>query len=237
MDREKLEAQSRQVLGRKVKNLRQMGFLPAHVFGHQIESLPISVEGKLFNKIYTQVGETGLVDLVIDGAKPRPVLIHALQIDPVSDLPLHVDFYQVNLAEKVNVNIPLEFIGESPAVEQKIGLLLTPISEIEVEALPENLPEKIEVDVSGLINIGDTILIKDLKVPSQVTVLSDSEQVVASIDELIAREVEEELAAEEAAKAATAAEATAAQTGEVTTEAGEEEKPEEKPISQQTKEE
>ncbi len=211
MDRPKLEDQKREVLGKKVKNLRKPGFLPANVFGHNLESCSITVDGKKFTKLFTQVGETGLVDLVIDDAKARPVLIRNLQIDPVYGHPLHADLYQVNLSEKTKVNVPLEIIGEALAVANKIGLLLNPVTEIEVEALPENLPEKIEVDVSSLANIGESILVKDLKVPKDVEILTDPESIVATIDELVSKEVEEEAAAEEAEKAAEAAETEAAE--------------------------
>src|SRR3990167_7969915 len=110
MEQIPLTAQKRTILGRKVKN------------------------GD-FSKVYDAAGETGIVDLAVDNQK-KPVLIRNVQIHPVTDEPLHIDFYQVNLAEKVKVNVPLEVVGEAPAVEKKIGLLLTPVSELEIEALP-----------------------------------------------------------------------------------------------------
>ena len=133
MEQVPLTAQKRTVLGRKVKTLRLEGVIPAHVFGHKIKTEHIQVKTGDFSKVYDAAGETGIVDLAVDNQK-KPVLIRNVQIHPVTDEPLHIDFYQVNLAEKVKVNVPLEVVGEAPAVEKKIGLLLTPVSELEIEA-------------------------------------------------------------------------------------------------------
>src|SRR3989339_2251841 len=185
MEQIPLSAQKRTVLGRKVKKIREEGLIPGHVFGHKVKTIHVQVKKGEFSKVFEEVGETGIVNLAVDGEK-RPVLIRNLQVHPVTDKPLHIDFYQVNLAEKVKVDVPLEIVGESPAVEKKIGLLLTPVSEIEVEALPADLPEKIEVDVSKLENVGDEIKIKDLKVDrAKIAILQDEELVVTQIGELV----------------------------------------------------
>lgn len=217
MEQIPLTAQKRTIFGRKVKNLRKVGLIPAHVFGHKIKTIHVQVKANEFSKVFEKVGETGIVDLAVDGSprgeagEKKPVLIRNLQIHPVTDLPLHVDFYQVSLTEKVKVNVPLETIGESPAVEKKIGLLLTPISEIEIEALPQDLLEKIEVDVTKLENIGDEIKVKDLKIDrTKIEVLTDPELVVVQIGELVTKEmeaVEAEIEAEQAEAVTEAAEA------------------------------
>ena len=242
MEQIPLLAQKRTVLGRKVKNLRKDGLIPAHVFGHKVSTIHVQVKTSDFAKVFEKAGETGIVDLAIDSQK-KPVLIRNVQTHPVTDEPLHVDFYQVNLAEKVKVDVPLEIIGESPAVEKKIGLLLTPVSEVEVEALPADLPEKIEVDVSKLENVGDEIKIKDLKVDrAKVAILADEELVVAQIGELVTKEmeaVEAEIEAEKVEAVAEAVpEAVAEEGEEARAEAAEvEEKPEEaKPQADQTQE-
>src|SRR3972149_5171584 len=214
MEQIPLLAQKRTVLGRKVKNLRKDGLIPAHVFGHKVSTIHVQVKTSDFAKVFEKAGETGIVDLAIDSQK-KPVLIRNVQTHPVTDEPLHVDFYQVNLAEKVKVDVPLEIIGESPAVEKKIGLLLTPVSEVEVEALPADLPEKIEVDVSKLENVGDEIKIKDLKVDrAKVAILADEELVVTQIGELVTREMEAVEAEIEAEKVEAVAEAVPAVEGE-----------------------
>lgn len=241
MEQIPLTAQKRSILGRKVKKLRTEGLIPAHVFGHKVKTVHVQVKNTDFAKVYDATGETGIVDLAIDGQK-RPVLIRNVQIHPVTDETLHIDFYQVNLTEKVKVNVPLEVIGESPAVEKKIGLLLTPVSEAEIEALPQDLPEKIEVDVAGLANVGDEVKVGDLKIDkSKIQVHTDAELVVAKIGEFVTKEMEAVEAEIEAEKAEAAAEAAPAEGAEAAPAEGEaaggEPRPEgrEKP-SEETKE-
>lgn len=214
MEQIPLTAQKRTVLGRKVKKLRGEGIIPAHVFGHKVKTVHVQVKNTDFAKVFDAAGETGIVDLAIDGEK-RPVLVRNVQFHPVTDEILHIDFYQVNLAEKVKVNVPLEVIGESPAVEKKIGLLLTPVSEVEIEALPQDLPEKIEVDVSKLANVGDEVKVKDLAVDrSKIEIHTEPELVVVKIGEFVTKEmetVEAEIAAEKAEIAAEVTEEAAAE--------------------------
>ncbi|OGD87346.1 hypothetical protein A3D81_02265 [Candidatus Curtissbacteria bacterium RIFCSPHIGHO2_02_FULL_40_17] len=209
MEQVPLTAQKRNVLGRKVKTLRREGIIPAHVFGHKITTIHVQVKNSDFSKVFEKVGETGIINLAVDGSK-KPVLVRNVQLHPVTSEHLHIDFYQVNLTEKVKVNVPIEIVGEAPAVEKKIGLLLTPVSEVEIEALPADIPEKIALDVSKLENIGDEIKIKDLAVDrNKVTILHDAELVVAQIGELVTKEmeaVEAEIEAEQAEVVAQAAE-------------------------------
>jgi len=196
-------------LGRKVKSIRAEGFVPAHVFGHKVKTEHIQVKATEFAKVFEKVGETGIIALTI-GDQKKPVLVKDTQVHPATDSLLHIDFYQVNLSEKVKVNVPVEIIGESPAVEKKIGLLLTPITEIEVEALPADLPESIAIDISNLGEIGDEIKVKDLKVDrSKIEILADEELVVAQIGELVTKEMEAIEAEVEAEQAEAQAEAAA----------------------------
>lgn len=208
MEQIPLKAEIRTITGRKVKKLRREGLIPAHVFGHKVETIHVQVNKPEFLKVFGQAGETGIVDLAID-SKSHPVMIRNVQIHPVTDETLHIDFYQVNLSEKVTVNVPLEVVGESPAVEKKIGLLLTPVTEVEIEALPADIPESIEVDVSALANIGDEIKVSDLKVDrSKVKITTPEELIAAQIGELVTKEmeaVEAEVEAEQAAAEAQAA--------------------------------
>src|SRR3989344_5191172 len=204
-----LKAEKRTVLGRKVKGLRKQGIIPAHVFGHKVKTEHVQVHASEFLKVFEKTGETGIIDLAVDSQK-KPVLVKNVQVHPVTDTPLHIDFYQVNLSEKVKVNVPIEIVGESPAVHKKIGVLLTPVAEVEVEALPADLPENIEVDVAKLENVGEEIKVKDLKVNrAKVTINADEEIVVAQIGELVTKEmeaVEAEVEAEQAEAAAEKAE-------------------------------
>ena len=144
-----LSAQIRKVVGRKVKNLRSQGILPANVYGKKIKSQSISVPLKEFLKVFSETGETKLVDLQLDGKK-LPVLINNVSLHPLNGSPLHADFHQVDLKEKVTAHVSVAILGEAPAVKEKLGVLLTNLDELEVEALPADLPEKIEIDVSLL---------------------------------------------------------------------------------------
>ncbi len=202
----------RDVVGRKTKKLRLEGMIPATVYGNNVPSVSVTVTLADFKKVYAEAGETGLVELSVDGSV-RPTLIHHVQKDPLKDTVLHVEFHQVDLKVNVKAAVPLAFIGESPAVAQKIGVLLTLLTEIEVEALPTDLPEKIEVDVSTLTEVDQEVKVSDLKVPSGVTVLSDATVSVVKVGSLVSKEAEaqaeqEAAAAEAAAPVAEGAAAT-----------------------------
>lgn len=218
MEKHKLEAQKRKISGRKVKTLRKLGLLPANIFGKEIKSLTIQVPVKAFMQVYDKAGETGIIELSVADGEAHPVLVHNLQIHPVTSQPLHVDFHRVNLTEKVKAMVPVVTLGEAPAVAQKIGLLLTPVNEIEVEALPADLLEKIEVDVTSLKDVDQEIKVKDLKVSDKVSLLAEPELVVAKIGSLVTEEtkklLEEEKAAAEAASTEAAAEKGEAPAGE-----------------------
>lgn len=228
MKRYNLKVEKRTVLGKQVKALRRTGILPCNIYGKDLESTAVQVPEKDFLVVFKEAGETGLVDIEL-GDKKTPVLIHNMQKNFRGKI-LHADFFQVNLKEKVKTMVPLEVVGEPAAVLEKIGILMNIISEVEVEALPAELPEKIEVNVEHLANINDQITVADLKVPEGVTVLTDGEQVVAKIAELISKEAQEQAAEEAAAAEEASTEAgaeTAAAEGETPAEGSSEEKPQE----------
>lgn len=201
MKKHTLQAEKRSVFGRKVKNLRRSGTLPATVYGKKIKSEALQLDGKAFQKTYKEAGETGIVELKI-GETMRPVLIHDVQKDPVSDDVLHIEFFQVDLKEKVHTDVPIVLVGEAPAVLQKIGTLLAVLNEVEVEALPADLPEHIDVDVSSLSEVGQELKVSDLKLTGGVTVLNDAGLTVLKVAPLVSKEAEEQAAAEAAAQAA-----------------------------------
>lgn len=212
MKHEKLKVEKRKVIGKQVKKLRRDGIIPGNVYGKNIKSEAVQADAKEFNTVYKEAGETGLVDIELDG-KTTPVLIHNVHKNFRNQV-LHADFFQVNLKEKVKTMVPLEIIGEPKAVIDKIGLLMNILSEVEVEALPEELPEKIDVNVEHLANIDDQITVADLKVPAGVEVLTDPSQVVSKIGELVTKEAQEEAEAEAAAAEAAKEEGAVAE-GEV----------------------
>src|SRR3989338_2896142 len=218
MDRLSLQAEERIILGKKVKKLRESGKLPAHVFGKGLESEHVSVDGKTFLQTFAEAGETGLIDLKIGTEKVRPVMVREVQYDPVSGDTVHIDFYQVNLAQKVKVPVPLEMIGEQPE-SVKLGetIVLQTLNEVEVEALPTDLIEKIEVDITSLQNIDDAITVGQLKFDrSKLTVQAADEEIVVKLAPAVSAEMEkllEEQAAETAAVAAEAGAEAAAEGG------------------------
>ncbi len=175
-----LKAETREIIGKKVKKLRQAGQIPAVLYGHGLKSLSLTVRAKEFNQIFSQTGETSLVTLMV-GGKKHNVLIHDFECDPLTSEILHVDFYEVKLDEKLKAKVPLVFIGESPAVKSEGGILLHGLSEVEVEALPQDLPKEISADISLLNTFEDKVRIKDLVMPAGVKILTEPEIIVASV--------------------------------------------------------
>lgn len=201
--RENLSVEKRTVFGKSLKKLRREGILPANIYGKEFKSSAVQLPVKAFLEVFKKVHETGLVDVSF-GNDTIPALIHNVQIDPKSQTVLHADFFKVNLKEKITAKIPVVAVGEPKAVADKLGLLEQPVSEIEVEALPTDLPEKIEVNVEALSQVDEQILVSDIKTSAEVTVLTDPSQVVFKIGELVTKEAEAEAAAEEAAAEAAA---------------------------------
>lgn len=185
-----LSAAMRTIFGRKTKALRNKGIIPANIFGKNIKSLSIELEKSGLLDTMRKAGETGLIHLKIKGDdKTHPVLVSGYAQDPVSDEMLHVDFHEVDLKQKTTATVPLKAVGESGAV--KSGMVLVMIkNELEVSALPTDLPDSIEVDISGLAEVGMTIHAKDLKFDrSKVTVEIDDDEVIATIQEPAKEEV------------------------------------------------
>ncbi len=185
-----LKVEKRDSAGAKAPAMRRAGVIPAVVYGAHQESTPITVEERAFAKILREAGEATIVSLDGLGAA-LPTLIHEVDLDPLTNLPRHVDFYAVTKGEKVEVAIPLEFIGESPAVEAGANLVKV-LYELEVKADPMSLPHNIEVDISLLTKLGDRIHASDLKLPVGVELISEPEEVVALVQEVV--EEKEEVA-------------------------------------------
>lgn len=177
-----LKADKRVLLGSKVKKLRRQGIVPANVFGHGVNSQAIQVSAVDFAKVYKDAGETNLIWIKLEGEdKERPTLIKAITNDPLTGRKMHIDFHQVNLKEKVTANVPVEIMGDSQMVKDGLAVLDINLHEIEVEALPTDIPENIVFDISLLKEIGDHLKISDVKLPAEVTVLTDPEMVVVAL--------------------------------------------------------
>lgn len=215
MDRLNLGAEERKILGKKVKKLRRNGNIPAHVFGKGVEGENVLLKLSEFLKTFHQAGETTLVDLKIGAEKIRPVLIREVQYDPVKGSPIHVDFYQVNLSEKVKVPVPLVLVGEQPEpVHLGEAIVLQTLNEVEVEALPTDLVEKIEVDITPLKAIDDAITIAQLNYDREkLTLDADPEAIIVKLAPAVTAEMEKLLEEQAAETAAAAAEAAPAEGG------------------------
>ena len=186
-----LTATARKVLGKNTNSLRKNGKLPAVLYGHKTETQNLELNEREFSKALKQAGENTIVSLNVDG-KVVPVLIHDVQNHYLKDHPIHVDFYAVNMTEKIKVNIPIHFVGESQAVKALGGTLVKNLNEIEVECLPADLPHAIEVDISTLNTFEDAIRVADLKISDKVLVVTNNEEVIVTTE---APRTEEELKA------------------------------------------
>lgn len=175
-----LNAQTREKIGGNLNALRQSGVLPAVVYGSQTDSLPVQVGYKDFMKVLKEAGESTIVSLSVNG-NLKNVLIHDVKTDPLTGKVVHADFYQVRMDKKIKSEIPLVFAGESGAVKNLGGILIKSIHEVEVEALPADLPHDIQVDISVLNTFENVIHLKDLPVPSGVKIFGNPEEVVASV--------------------------------------------------------
>lgn len=176
-----------------VKRLKEKNpdFIPAVVYGPGIENNDISINLKEFNALFASAGESTLISLESNDGTKYFALIHEVQKDPLSGDFIHVDFYQPNLEKKVEVSVPITFIGTAPAVKDLGGTLVKNFLEVEVKALPQKLPHDIKVSVEGLKTLDDVVTVKDLIVPEGVEVLKDSEEIIALVTEA---EKEEEVA-------------------------------------------
>ncbi|UCH51106.1 MAG: 50S ribosomal protein L25 [Chloroflexota bacterium] len=224
MKRLELEASKRDVTGKKVRFLRRQGIIPANIYGHGIDSTPINVDARSLMHLLAQAGKTDLISLKVDDSKgPVKVLMREVQKNPLTDEPLHVDFYQVRMTEKIKADVPLVFIGEAPVLKNvKNSSLFHLIDSLHIEALPDDLPHSFEVDVSNIEELDQTIHIKDIPIGHGITLLSDPEQMVVKVAEARKEEVIEVPVEAEVAEEAEVTE-EAEEAAEAKAESGEEE--------------
>lgn len=189
----KLEVKKREGSANKT---REDGFVPGIVYGKGFDNQKIALEKVHFMRLFREAGTSNLIDMAIEGEKGVKTLIHEVQLDPITSAVTHVDFYKVNMKEKIHADIPLKFVGDSPAVINLEGSLITSKDSIEVECLPSDLIPELEVDISGLDDFEKNIKISDLKVPAGVEILDDPEEVVALVQEPRSEEEIEELESE-----------------------------------------
>jgi large subunit ribosomal protein L25 len=182
MEKITLQAEPRTALGKQNKQLRAEGKIPGVVYGHSVSSESIAFDAKQLEKIYQISGSSKLIELKVGDASGHNVLFQEVQLDSRTGAITHVDLYQVRMDEKIKTELPLRFVGESTAVYQQEGTLLKNIETLEIEALPGDLPEAIEVDISILDDFDKTIHVSDLVSPSGVTILNDPEELVVKVE-------------------------------------------------------
>lgn len=184
----KLTAQPRP--DKKPAALRKEGLLPAVIYGRKEKSTPIAISVRDFQKAFSAAGESGIIELGGLGDE-KDVLVHEVEFDPLTGTPTHADFYAIEKGQKVTVSIPFEFEGVSPAVEQKGGVLVKVMHELEVTGEPKLLPHKITIDLSKLVELHDRITIGDIKLPESVTTEVSLEDSIVMADEAKEEPVEE----------------------------------------------
>jgi large subunit ribosomal protein L25 len=210
-NRPTLLANRRTVTGKAVARLRRDGRLPGVVYGHGVDSENVALDTHEFELLRRRIGTNALVDLSVDGAKARPVLVHGVQVDVVSRRPLHVDLFVVRMTEELTVDVPLVATGVAPAVDALGGTLIHVSERLRVRALPGNIPDSLPYAIDGLTDFDAAVHVRDLAVPDGATILADPDDVVAKVERprVEAAEVPEAAEAEAAEGAAGPAEAAA----------------------------
>ncbi len=192
MEKIQLESKARDIQTDVVSKLRKEGFIPAELYGHNVPNIHLAISQNVFEKVFRKAGESTIIELLDPSGKVHNVLIQDVQKHYLTSEPIHVDFYEVKMTEKLTATVELEFVGEAKAVRELGGTLLKVLTQVDVQCLPADLPSVIEVDIASLNNFDDVIAIKDLKVSDKVEVLGEPEEVVAKVQ--APRDVEAELA-------------------------------------------
>lgn len=175
-----LNAEIREVPGKKASALRADGFIPAELYGSGVENIHLSVNAKEFKKALTDAGESTIVNLSVKDAV-HPVLIHDYQKNSITGEFLSVDFHKVNMSEKITTDVPLTFVGESSAVKSLGGILVRSMDEVEVEAFPADLPHELTIDISSLDELGKSLYVKDIVISGKFEITVDPETVIATV--------------------------------------------------------
>lgn len=204
-----LAAAHREVTGKAVARLRRDGRLPAVVFGHGLDSESVSLDAHEFDQLRRHSGANTLIDLSIDGHRARPALVHGVQVHPLSRRPVHVDLFLVRMTEELTVDVRIVPTGTSDAVETHGGTLLQVMESIRVRALPDQLPQQVELPLERLVDFDAVLKVGDLSLPAGVTVLTDPDEVIAKVAQPRV-EAEPEVAEAEGVEEAGAAEAAPA---------------------------
>lgn len=188
-----LKAEPRTVLGKQVKALRRQGQLPAVIYGLGHTPISISLDLREASRVLPTITSSQLVIVDVNGSL-YTTLVREKQRQPITSSLIHIDFQEVSLTEKFRTNVMIELMGEAPAVKNLNGVLVAARERVEVEALPRDLPDRLTVDISGLVEIGDTLHIRDLILPARVQIMDDPDEVIVVVTGQAAEEVEIEVA-------------------------------------------
>jgi len=189
-----LDATKRTITGKQVKQLRRQGLIPAVVYGRDSEPLNLTIDARELRQVLLDAGGTQIIEIHVDGKK-IPTLAREVQRNPLGGDILHVDFYQVSMNRPIRAEVPVLIVGENELVDSGAAVLLHVLNTLTVEALPADLPASIDVDISGLKEIGDRITVGDLTLPAGCTAIDDAAEMLVKLD--YARVEEEEEEAEE----------------------------------------
>jgi large subunit ribosomal protein L25 len=194
MKHSKLIVEKRTIQGNQNRKLRKIGIIPAVIFSKTLDSVMIQIPIGEFTKVYKEAGKTHVIDVICDN-ESYSTIIHGIDIHPVKHLPRHVDFLAVDLKQKVEAEVPVVITGEARGVKENGLVLSQPIDTIKVSCLPDNIPNQLEIDITNLLEIGDHVSISDLVVNSNVEIIDELDDVIAT---LVAQSVEvvEETSAE-----------------------------------------
>jgi large subunit ribosomal protein L25 len=207
-----LKVDKREVLGKKVRFLRNNGIVPVHLFGHDVESQSLQGDAMTLNKVVAHAGHTRLIDLKVGKSKKaHSVMVREVQKDPVRGSLIHVDFYEVNMAEKIKVEVPIVLVGESPALKIRENMLNQNLNTLTIECLPDKMVDQIQVDISSIQEVDQAVHVKDIVLPD-IAILNDPGLVIAKVS-LRPIEVVEEVKPAEAVVAEGAEAAAAAAEG------------------------
>jgi len=202
MEQIELQVTTREMFGKKVRFLRRQGIIPIHLFGHNVESLALQCDAEQLQRVLGQAGKTRLINLKLDKAKkPRNVIVREVQRDLRTGGLLHVDFYQLVMAEKIKMDVPIVLAGEAPALKSRENTLSQELNSLTIECLPNQIPANVRVDLSPLTEAGQAIRVTDLVLDEKVTILNDPEALVVRVHLRPREKVVEEIVVEEAVEA------------------------------------
>ncbi len=184
MKQDELKVVAREIKGKKVRFLRREGITPVNLYGPNVDSIPLQAETAEIKRLIIKSGRNALITIKVEGEKKgTQVLLRDIQCNPMNGKLLHIDLFKVDMSRKIRVDVPIQYVGESKAAKSKRGMLIENLASLHVEALPGDLPQHIEVDISGLVELGQAIFIRDLKLDPNIAVLNEPGQVIAKVME------------------------------------------------------